>query len=115
MTPDVGRRRLGIIQQAPNLPGFPALISYCRNVATDGGPDGHRGLDEVRGESMRHFAQWGSAIGAAAVLLLSGTAAQAAPPFSGTIFIDEDIITPSDPTSFQSVTYTGQGMRFMFD
>lgn len=38
-----------------------------------------------------------------------------APPFSGTIFIDPDIITASDPTTFQSLTPTGQGMRTMFD
>jgi hypothetical protein len=37
------------------------------------------------------------------------------PPFSGTIFIDPDIITPGDPTTFQSLSYAGQGMRTMFD
>jgi hypothetical protein len=40
---------------------------------------------------------------------------QAEPPFSGTIFIDPDIITASDPTTLQHVVYTGQGMRTMFD
>ena len=37
------------------------------------------------------------------------------PPFSGTIFIDPDIITASDPTTLQNVVYTGQGSRTMFD
>ncbi len=37
------------------------------------------------------------------------------PPFSGTIFIDPDIITPSDPTTFQSLLAAGQGSRIMFD
>jgi hypothetical protein len=37
------------------------------------------------------------------------------PPFSGTIFIDPDIITSSDPTTFQSLTPAGQGSRTMFD
>ena len=37
------------------------------------------------------------------------------PPFSGTIFIDPDIITSSDPTAFQSVSYSGQALRTMFD
>lgn len=40
---------------------------------------------------------------------------QAEPPFSGTIFIDPDIITSSDPTTLQSVSYAGQGLRTMFD
>lgn len=40
---------------------------------------------------------------------------QGNPPFDGTIFIDPDIITASDPTTFQSVSYTGQGSREMFD
>lgn len=40
---------------------------------------------------------------------------QQSPPFSGTIFIDPDIITSSDSSAFQSVTYTGQGSRTMFD
>ena len=38
-----------------------------------------------------------------------------APPFSGTIFIDPDIITASDPTTFQTLTPKGQGTRTMFD
>ena len=37
------------------------------------------------------------------------------PPFWGTIFIDPDIITSSDPTTFQSLAFTGQGSRTMFD
>ena len=43
------------------------------------------------------------------------TPVPATPPFSGTIFIDPDIITPSDPTTFQTLTPTGQGLRTMFD
>src|SRR5580765_6474209 len=39
----------------------------------------------------------------------------AAPPFSGTIFIDPDIITASDPTTFTNIVYTGQGIRSMYD
>ena len=37
------------------------------------------------------------------------------PPFSGTIFIDADIITSSDPTTFQGLAFEGQGVRRMFD
>src|SRR5687767_2477263 len=37
------------------------------------------------------------------------------PPFSGTIFIDPDIITADDPTTFQTLTPKGQGLRSMFD
>jgi len=37
------------------------------------------------------------------------------PPFAGTIFLDPDIITSSDPTTLQSLTFAGQGSRTMFD
>jgi hypothetical protein len=37
------------------------------------------------------------------------------PPFGGTIFIDPDIITSSDPTTFESLSFAGQGPRTMFD
>jgi len=30
------------------------------------------------------------------------------PPFGGTIFIDPDIITPEDPTTFVNLIYNGQ-------
>src|SRR5262245_36027429 len=41
--------------------------------------------------------------------------AQADPPFSGTIFIDPDIITAADPTTFTNITYAGQALRTMYD
>jgi len=37
------------------------------------------------------------------------------PPFWGTIFIDPDIVTPSDPTAFLELAYTGQESRVMYD
>ena len=37
------------------------------------------------------------------------------PPYSGTIFIDPDIITEDDITTFIDAPYAGQGMRTMFD
>ena len=40
---------------------------------------------------------------------------QADPPYSGTIFVDPDIIVASDPTTFKSVVGAGQGNRWMFD
>src|SRR4051794_2070743 len=41
--------------------------------------------------------------------------AYADPPFSRTIFIDPDIITPTDATAFVGATYVGQGFRSMYD
>lgn len=38
-----------------------------------------------------------------------------AQPYNGTIFIDPDIITDSDPSTLASVTYTGQGMVTVYD
>lgn len=37
------------------------------------------------------------------------------PPFGGTIFLDPDIITENDPTTFTLLTPTGQGLRTMYD
>ena len=37
------------------------------------------------------------------------------PPFGGTIFIDPDIITPDDPTTFLDLNYAGTGSRMMYD
>ena len=38
-----------------------------------------------------------------------------APPYAGTAFLDPDIITSADPTSFVDLTSTGQGVRTMYD
>ncbi len=37
------------------------------------------------------------------------------PPFSGTIFIDPDIITDLDTSAYSSMTYAGRASRTMFD
>ena len=41
--------------------------------------------------------------------------AQTAPPYSGTIFLDPDIVTPADLSFFQGATYTGRGLRTVYD
>ena len=46
--------------------------------------------------------------------LWNGTA-EAEPPFNGTIFLDPDIILPTDSSAFDSLNYTGRGERRMFD
>ena len=50
-----------------------------------------------------------------ALLLGSWSNIFAAPPFSGTIFLDPDILTASDPTAFKDIVSTGRGVRSMFD
>jgi hypothetical protein len=45
----------------------------------------------------------------------SPVAGSTIPPFQGTIFLDPDIITPDDPSSFESLTPKGQDIREMFD
>ena len=37
------------------------------------------------------------------------------PPFSGTIFVNPDIVTADDPSTFTGLTYVGQDSRRMFD
>jgi len=39
----------------------------------------------------------------------------AAPPVDGTIFVDPDIVTSTDPSLYQGISYTGTGNRVMFD
>lgn len=39
----------------------------------------------------------------------------ASPPFSGTAFVTDDLITDADPTAFRTITYQGQALRMMFD
>lgn len=51
----------------------------------------------------------------ALLAVLLAAPAHAAPPFSGTIFLDPDIITPADPTAFSSLIPTGRGFRWMYD
>jgi hypothetical protein len=53
-------------------------------------------------------------VGISLLIVLTRTT-EAAPPFHGTIFIDPDIITSSDPTTFKSVSYVDQANRRMFD
>lgn len=38
-----------------------------------------------------------------------------APPFGGTLFVDPDIITPDDPTTFRGIVPRGRASRTMFD
>ena len=56
---------------------------------------------------------------ALATLLSLGRPAEAQapvpPPFTGTIFIDPDIITSDSPTVFQRLAYVGRDRRMVFD
>ncbi len=49
------------------------------------------------------------------VTALATTISCSAQPYGGTIFVDPDIITASDSSTFVSVTYTGQGTKTIFD
>lgn len=52
---------------------------------------------------------------AAALVLAAAPSAQTTPPYAGTIFLDPDIVLPSDPSVFEAATYTGRGLRTVFD
>lgn len=51
------------------------------------------------------------------LIAMVGTTAHAActPPYSGTAFIDANILTASDPSNTGSMSYSGRGLRTMFD
>ena len=48
-------------------------------------------------------------------LALSSSISIAAPPFGGTVWVDPNIITDADYSSLNKISYSGQGMRTMFD
>ena len=48
-------------------------------------------------------------------MVLGIGAVHADPPFVGTVWVDPDIITRDDPTTFQSLAYMGRGNRLVFD
>jgi hypothetical protein len=52
---------------------------------------------------------------AVGIVLFIIQAVDAVPPFWGTIFIDPDIITAADPTTYVGTTYSGQGYRWTYD
>ena len=49
------------------------------------------------------------------LLLLPSIIGFGSPPFSGTIFLDPDILTEADPTTFQKIEDAGRGDRTMYD
>lgn len=49
------------------------------------------------------------------LVVLTQLAGDAAPPFSGTIFLDPDIVTPADPSAFSGISYVGIGRRQVYD
>jgi len=49
------------------------------------------------------------------LVVLTQLVGDAAPPYAGTIFLDRNILTASDPTAFVSAAYTGTGRRQVFD
>ena len=52
---------------------------------------------------------------ATVLVLLVGLSTLATPPFYGTTSIDPDIILPTDPSSFEAVSYVRRDMRRIFD
>lgn len=49
------------------------------------------------------------------LVMLLARVSSADPPFQGTIYLDPDILTASDPTTFQIINSAGQGQRQMYD
>ena len=48
-------------------------------------------------------------------LVCCALTAHGAPPYSGTSFLDADIMTSDGPSTFASIAYTGQGDRTVYD
>ncbi|MGH7471228.1 MAG: hypothetical protein ACRENP_25035 [Longimicrobiales bacterium] len=73
------------------------------------------GATTATGNYTVNVASNANGIGQQMTTLAVTVAAPTAPPFGGTIFIDPDIITPSDPSAFVGLSYAGQASRTMFD
>jgi hypothetical protein len=71
-------------------------------------------LIPIRGDNPLRCKLWLTAIFVVSAAVTGGRSAEAA-LFSGTIFIDPDIITSADTTTFTGITATGTGSRLMFD
>ena len=56
-----------------------------------------------------------TAVSDAATLTFTITVQEPEPPFSGTVFLNPNVISDTDPTAFETLTYTGTGTRLMFD
>lgn len=70
----------------------------------------------ARGGTDPGSSRTGRALMIAIIALIASSAPlSAVPPFSGTIFLDPDIITESDPTTFRRLDDAGRGSRVMFD
>ena len=51
----------------------------------------------------------------AMLVVLSLATGASAQPFRGTVFINPDVLTPADSSTFTGVEYTGRGERMIFD
>jgi hypothetical protein len=63
----------------------------------------------------RRLARSIARIAACATVFACSGLAQAAPPYSGTIYLAPNLITAADPSDYVGVSYSGQGVRLMFD
>ncbi len=50
-----------------------------------------------------------------AIFSFAGGITKAQPPYDGSIFVDPDIITENDPTTFIKLKYAGRSVRSVFD
>jgi hypothetical protein len=95
--------------------GLPATVISQPGAGTTTRMAGAGGAPPALGSySVPYVARAGGGAPQATTLTVTVTTS-AVPPFGGTIFVDPDIITPADPTTFTGLTYAGQGSRLMFD
>ena len=90
------------------------LILYPPSVAHASSPP----ADSVHFCAPFDYEQWERDRPRSAAKRLAGvqeSEGQLDPPFSGTVWLDPDIITPSDPTVFEDITAAGRGERTMYD
>ena len=110
-------RRTGLV-----LPGAVVQLENGGRESMATGPDGRYRFPNVSGTVTVRVAAEPSYVGQAVEVTVDADRAldfalehTGKPPFEGTAWVTPDILGPSDPTSLQSVTYAGRGMRSVWD
>ena len=101
----------------PDRRRFALLCTGASTTFADEALNGRRRITTLSLTPRMRLALFATvAVVATTATTLAPTAgAQPTPPYSGTIFLDPDIVLASDSSTFESATVAGRGLRTVFD
>ena len=109
-------------RNGPLLAGAVVRLENGQRESTTTGPDGRYRFPNVSGTGTVTAAAEPSYAAATVEVTMAADRTvnftlehTGIPPYGGTVFITPDVLGPSDPTSFRSVTFAGRGMRDFWD